>query len=99
MKYKKFKKLAKKHLFVLEGCTYDKKGNKEKQIYGLDELYKQLNLTDVGCSLCIDDDSADILVEKIYKENKEDLQYLTDKEGIFKAGLAHGLLSKIRLHE
>jgi len=65
----------------------------------LKDYKKQLTLTDVGCSLCIDDDSADILVEKIYKENKEDLQYLTDKEGIFKAGLAHGLLSKIRLHE
>jgi 3-dehydroquinate dehydratase len=48
MKYKKFKKLAKKHLFVLEGCTYDKKGNKEKQIYGLDELYKQLTLNIVS---------------------------------------------------
>ena len=53
----------------------------------------------VGSSLCIDDEIADVLVEKIYKKNKKDLKYLTDKEGIFKAGLAHGLLSKTRLHE
>lgn len=48
MKYKKFKKLAEKHLFILEGYTYDKNGNKEKQIYGLEELYKQLTLTNVS---------------------------------------------------
>ena len=60
---------------------------------------EQLRIGVVGSSLCIDDELADVLVEKIYKENKEDLQYLTDKEGLFKAGLAHGLLSKIRLHE
>ena len=63
------------------------------------ELVEKLTLTDVGCSLCIDDEVADVLVEKIYKKNKKDLQYLTSNEGVFKAGLAHGLLSKVRLHK
>ena len=62
-------------------------------------LVKKLTLSDVGSSLCIDDEAADVLVQKIYKENKEDLKYLTDKEDIFKAGLTHGLLSKTRLNE
>jgi len=64
-----------------------------------ESLVKKLTLADVGSSLCIDDEAADVLVQKIYKENKEDLQYLTDKEDIFKAGLTHGLLSKTRLNE
>ena len=65
MKYKKFKKLAEKHLFILEGYTYDKNGNKEKQIYGLEELYKQLTLTDVGKSFyCENIDNPLELCEK-----------------------------------
>lgn len=37
-----FKKLAEKHLFILEGYTLDQEGNKEMQIYGFDALFEQL---------------------------------------------------------
>lgn len=37
-----FKKLAEKHLFVLEGLTINKEGSKEMQIFGFDALYEQL---------------------------------------------------------
>lgn len=37
-----FKKLAEKHLFVLEELTINKEGVKEMQIFGFDALYEQL---------------------------------------------------------
>jgi len=96
---KKVNEINEKLIIVLEEkiqLLEEQKAINEKII----EIQKeQLTLTDVGSSLCIDDEAADVLVQKIYKENKEDLQYLTDKEDIFKAGLTHGLLSKTRLNE
>ena len=96
---KKVNEINEKLIIVLEEkiqLLEEQKAINEKII----EIQKeQLTLTDVGSSLCIDDEAADVLVQKIYKENKEDLKYLTDKEDIFKAGLTHGLLSKTRLNE
>jgi len=45
MKYKEFKKLAEKHLTILEGYEVDKKGNTKKQIYGLEKLHKAITVT------------------------------------------------------
>jgi hypothetical protein len=48
MTKEEFKRLAEEHLFILEGYSFDKKGNKEMQIFGFDKLYKALNMHVVG---------------------------------------------------
>ncbi len=42
-----FKKLAEKHLFVLEELTINKEGVKEMQIFGFDALYEQLPIHNI----------------------------------------------------
>lgn len=50
MTKEKFKELAEKHLFILEGYTMDEEGNKEMQIFGFDKLYEALNMHGVRSS-------------------------------------------------
>lgn len=39
-----FEKLADKYLVALKSYTYDREGNKPIKIYGIDELYKAINV-------------------------------------------------------
>ena len=50
MTEQEFTELAEKHLTALQSYKMDKNGNFPIEIFGIEKLYKQLTLTDVGGS-------------------------------------------------
>ncbi len=69
-----FKKLAEKHLFILEGHTVNKEGIKEMQIFGFDTLYEQLPIHNVRKSVTV----KDLKCPKCKKHNL--MKYIDRKE-------------------
>ena len=75
-----FTRLAEKHLFILEGSTLDKEGNKILQICGVDELFNQLFIKDFSQQI-------ELLIAELIKV-KSMTEHLTAEERNEYFGLA-----------